>query len=139
MTDSLLYPVENVKGMSKKSADALRAAGVENTESFLEHAKTPASRRKLAEDTGIAYDDILALANRADLMRVKGIGEKYGDLLEIAGVDTVPELAQRNAENLRNALDEANNKEQLVKSLPSVAQVQDWVDQASGLGRRLEY
>lgn len=135
----LSYPLEDVKGMTKQQADALRAVGVENTDQFLTAAKTPASRKELAADTNIAYDAILRLANRADLMRVNGIGEKYGDLLEIAGVDTVPELAQRNPENLRKALEEANNKEQLVKALPAVSQVQNWVEQAKELGRRLEY
>jgi|SRR5690625_166246 len=135
----LSYPLEDVKGMTKQQADALRAVGVENTDQFLTAAKTPASRKELAADTNIAYDAILGLANRADLMRVNGIGEKYGDLLEIAGVDTVPELAQRNPENLRKALEEANNKEQLVKALPAVSQVQNWVEQAKELGRRLEY
>lgn len=135
----LSYPLEDVKGMTKQQADALRAAGVENTDQFLTAAKTPASRRKLAADTGIEYDAILGLANRADLMRVNGIGEKYGDLLEIAGVDTVPELAQRNPENLHKALEEANEREELVKALPAVSQVANWVEQAKGLERRLEY
>lgn len=135
----LSYPLEDVKGMTKQQADALRAAGVENTDQFLTAAKTPAGRKKLAADTGIEYDAILGLANRADLMRVNGIGEKYGDLLEIAGVDTVPELAQRNPENLRKALEEANGREELVKALPAVSQVANWVEQAKGLGRRLEY
>lgn len=139
MAEELSYPLEDIKGMTAAYAKALRGAGVENTDAFLDAAKTPASRRKLAEDTKVPYDDVLSLANRADLMRVNGIGEKYGDLLEIAGVDTVPELAQRNPENLRKALEEANNKEQLVKALPAVSAIQDWVGQAKKLGRRLEY
>lgn len=139
MAEQLSYALEDVKGMTAAYAKALRAAGVENTDAFLDAAKTPASRKKLAADTKISYDAVLGLANRADLMRVSGIGEKYGDLLEMAGVDSVPELAQRNPENLRKALEDANEKQQLVKALPAVSQVQNWVDQAKGLGRRLEY
>jgi len=37
--------------------------------------------------------------NHADLCRIDGVGSEYADLLEAAGVDTVPELAQRNAAN----------------------------------------
>lgn len=139
MSEQLSYSLEDIKGMTAAYAKAFGAVGVENTDQFLDAAKTPASRKKLAADTGVPYDAVLSLANRADLMRVNGIGEKYGDLLEIAGVDTVPELAQRNPENLRKALEEANDKEQLVKALPAVSQVQNWVEQAKGLGRRLEY
>lgn len=139
MAEQLSYALEDVKGMTAAYAKALRTAGVENTDAFLDAAKTPASRKKLAADTKISYDAVLGLANRADLMRVSGIGEKYGDLLEMAGVDSVPELAQRNPENLRKALEDANEKQQLVKALPAVSQVQNWVEQAKGLGRRLEY
>lgn len=139
MPSELSYRLEDVKGMTAAYAEALREAGVSDTEAFLQAARTPAGRRKLAADTGISGDDILNLANRADLMRVSGIGEKYGDLLEIAGVDTVPELAQRNPENLQAALGAANNEHNLVKALPSATQIAEWIDQAKKLERRLEY
>lgn len=139
MAEELSYPLEEIKGMTAAYAKALRDAGIEDSDAFLDAAKTPASRRKLAEESKVPYDDVLSLANRADLMRVNGIGEKYGDLLEIAGVDTVPELAQRNSENLRKALEEANNKKELIKALPAVSAIEGWVAQAKKLGRRLEY
>lgn len=139
MAEALSYSLEDVKGMTKQNADALRQAGCQDTDGFLEACRTPAGRRSLATETGISGDDILDLANRADLMRVSGIGEKYGDLLEIAGVDTVPELAQRNPANLTQMLEDANNKHNLVKALPSVSQVEDWIGQAKKLDRRLEY
>lgn len=139
MANELSYPLSDVKGMTKQQAAALREAGVTDTDSFLEAARTPASRKQLAASTGITPGDLLGLANRADLMRVSGIGEKYGDLLEIAGVDTVPELAQRNPENLRKALEEANDEHDLVQALPAVSRVEDWVGQAKKLDRRLEY
>jgi hypothetical protein len=67
------------------------------------------------------------------------VGEEYSDLLEEAGVDTVVELAQRNAENLFAAMKEANSEKLLVRRLPSLAQVQDWVIQAKALPRLLSY
>lgn|SRR5690625_3239506 len=139
MAKELSYPLEDVKGMTKKAAEALRKAGAADTGTLLEACRTPAGRRQLATDTGLSGDEVLDLANRADLMRVSGIGEKYGDLLEITGVDTVPELAQRNPKNLAQMLEEANTKHGLVKALPSVSQVEDWVGQAKKLDHRLEY
>ena len=44
----------------------------------------------------------------ADLFRIKGVGEEYSDLLEEAGVDTVAELATRNADNLHAKILEIN-------------------------------
>jgi hypothetical protein len=40
---------------------------------------------------------ILTIVNHAELMRIKGIGGEYSELLEAAGVDSVPVLAGRNA------------------------------------------
>lgn len=77
--------------------------------------------------------------NHADLFRVKGVGEEYADLLEAAGVDTVPELAQRNPGSLYQKLIEVNREKELVRKLPSEAQVKDWVEQAKQLPRRITY
>jgi predicted flap endonuclease-1-like 5' DNA nuclease len=82
---------------------------------------------------------VLKWANRADLMRVKGIGEQFSDLLETAGVDTVPELATRNAENLHAALLAANEAKKLVRQPPSLQAVQDWIAAAKALPRVLHY
>ena len=74
-----------------------------------------------------------------DLFRIKGVFEEYADLLEEAGVDTVPELAQRNPANLYDKLVEVNSEKNLVRQLPGKAQVENWVAQAKKLPRVIEY
>jgi predicted flap endonuclease-1-like 5' DNA nuclease len=81
----------------------------------------------------------LKWVNRADLARIKGIGEEYADLLEVAGVDTVPELAQRNTENLYNKMVEVNAEKKLLRQVPAKSKVEDWVTQAKGLDRVVNY
>jgi predicted flap endonuclease-1-like 5' DNA nuclease len=114
-------------------------AGISTTEALLEAAATPEQREELAAKTGIGSKLILEWANLADLFRIKGVGEEYSDLLEEAGVDTVVELAQRNPENLYAILGETNEEKLLVRRLPSLQQVQDWVAQAKRLRRVLTY
>jgi predicted flap endonuclease-1-like 5' DNA nuclease len=75
----------------------------------------------------------------ADLFRIKGIGEEYADLLEAAGVDTVPELSQRNPDNLRKKLAEINEEKKLVRRVPTQVEVGGWVEQAKQLPRALTY
>jgi hypothetical protein len=65
--------------------------------------------------------------------RVKGIGEEYADLLEVA------ELAQRNPDNLYQKLVEINEARNLVRRPPTQAQVETWVEQAKALPRILTY
>ena len=114
-------------------------AGITTTDGLLEACATPQKREALAEKTGIGAKLLLEWANRADLFRIKGVGEEYSDLLEQAGVDTVVELGKRNADNLLQALKETNDTKALVRRLPTVAQVQDWVAQAKKLPRMLTY
>ena len=114
-------------------------AGITTTEALLEACITPKGREELAAKTGISEKLILEWANLADLFRIRGVGEEYSDLLEEAGVDTVVELAKRNADNLFKALKETNDKKALVRRLPTLKQVQDWIGQAKKLPRILSY
>jgi predicted flap endonuclease-1-like 5' DNA nuclease len=105
----------------------------------LEQGGSTTGRAKLIDESGISDTLILKWINRADLARIKGVGGEYADLLECAGVDTVPELAQRNAANLHAKLEEINNEKNLTRSLPSEGMVADWVEQAGGLPRAIHY
>ena len=128
-----------IEGIGEVYAKRLNDAGLQTTEDLLKACKTPKDREELAEKLGISGKLILEWANHADLYRIKGVGEEYSDLLEEAGVDTVPELAQRNAENLYAKLAEVNEAKSLVRRLPAASQVADWVEQAKALPRALTY
>ena len=128
-----------VEGIGEVYAQKLQEAGITTTDALLEQGATPKGREKIAEKTGISGKLILEWANHADLFRIKGVGEEYADLLEAAGVDTVPELAQRNPENLYRKLLKVNEKKELVRQVPSQTQVQGWVEQAQNLPRVITY
>ena len=66
------------------------------------------------------------------MMRIKGVGEEYSELLEKAGVDTVKELRNRNPKNLLAALTQANETYKLVRRLPTLSDVESWVKEAKG-------
>jgi predicted flap endonuclease-1-like 5' DNA nuclease len=128
-----------VEGIGEFYAQKLQGAGVTTTDALLKQGATPNGRNEIAEKTGISGKLILEWVNHVDLFRIKGVGEEYADLLEEAGVDTVPELAQRNPENLYQKLLEVNGEKKLVRQLPSQTQVQSWVDQAKNLPRVIAY
>ena len=128
-----------VEGIGDAQARKLTDVGIRTTEALLEEGKTPRGRQKIADETGISGKLILKWINRVDLFRITGIGEEYADLLEMAGVDTVPELAQRNPENLYRTISEVNAEKKLVRQLPGQNQVRQWVEQAKELPRVIEY
>lgn len=114
-------------------------AGIPTAEGFLGQGRTPHGREAIAEATGISGKLILGWINPVDPFRVKGIGDEYSHLLEIAGVDTVLELARRNPPNPYQALQEINAEKKLVRQRPSQHQVSDWIEQAQRLPRVIEY
>lgn len=129
----------DIEGIGPVYAQRLAAIGITTTNKLLKKGATPQGRDELAEKTDISHDLILEWVNHADLFRIKGVAEEYSDLLEEAGVDTVPELAQRNPENLYAKLMEVNDLKKLVRQLPSQRQVTDWVQQAKSLPRMIHY
>jgi predicted flap endonuclease-1-like 5' DNA nuclease len=131
--------IVDIEGIGKVYAAKLEAAGISTVESLLERGATPKGRQDLAEQTDIGGKLILEWVNLADLFRIKGIGEEFSDLLEEAGVDTVPELAQRNPEDLHSKLVEVNEAKKVVRRVPGLSQVQDWVAQAKELPRVVTY
>jgi predicted flap endonuclease-1-like 5' DNA nuclease len=131
--------ISEIKGLDEQSAEKLNASGISSMDAYLSACAEKKGRKELAEKTGIEEASLLHWANRADLSRIKGVSTQYGDLLECAGVDTVPELAQRNAENLHAKMTEVNSEKNLVKKLPTADQVQDWVTQAKALPRAINY
>ncbi|NLV50317.1 MAG: DUF4332 domain-containing protein [Clostridiales bacterium] len=128
-----------VEGIGETYEAKLKAAGVKSLEAMLAACATKKGRTELAEKADVSEKLILKWANHADLMRIKGIGGEYSELLEAAGVDTVPELSKRKAENLFKKMQETNDLKSLVRKLPTEAQVADWIKQAAALPRILQY
>jgi len=128
-----------MEGIGEVFMDKLKEAGVYNVKQLLRAGASPAGRKELAEKTGLSEAQILKWVNRADLMRIRGIGEEYGDLLEMAGVDTgcgtgsekCPEPASEIAGNKR--------REKLVHRVPALKMVRYWIERAKKLPRIVSY
>ena len=131
--------VTDIEGIGPVYAQKLKKAGVSTTEALLKKGATPKDRQAIANKSGIGGKRILRWVNHADLFRIEGIAGEYAELLEAAGVDTVAELAQRNAEHLCQKLAEVNEATKLVRVVPVQGQVEKWVEQAKNLPRVVEY
>jgi predicted flap endonuclease-1-like 5' DNA nuclease len=131
--------LEKIEGIGMKFAGKLRKIGVRSSNSLLKKGATPRGRKEIAQKSGVSEKLVLEWVNHVDLFRIKGVGEEYADLLEEAGVDTVPELAQRNPQHLYQAILETNKKKRLVRRPPSQKMVKDWVKQAKSLPRVIQY
>ena len=132
--------IADIEGIGPVFAEKLNAAGVKTTDDLLERGATRKGRQELADQSGLTGAQILGWVNRADLYRIKGVGSEYSDLLELAGVDTVVELARRNAANLADTFQSvAAEKPNVVRRVPGQAVVAGWIEKAKKLPRIVEY
>jgi predicted flap endonuclease-1-like 5' DNA nuclease len=131
--------IEDVEGIGPATGDQLRTAGIKDTDGLLAACKTAKDRKAVADASGMTEKQILKFANMVDLYRINGVGSEFAELLEAAGVDTVPELATRNAANLTKAMADVNASKALTRRVPTEAEVTKWVAEAKTLPRVIEY
>jgi len=127
------YKIEEIEGIGPAYAEKLSAADVKTTDDLLKLCCDAKGRKSTAEKTGVSAGQLLKWANMADLMRISGVGSECSELLEAAGVDTVKELRNRNAENLAVKIAEVNETKNLTRTVPSEKVVKGWVEQAKTL------
>jgi len=128
-----------IEGIGPVFAEKLNKAGVLTVEGLLEKGASRAGRKAIAEESGVDESKILNWVNKADLFRIKGIGPQYSELLEAAGVDTVKELRNRNAENLHSKLVEVQAEKKVTRAVPALKQVNKFIEQAKNLPPMVTY
>lgn len=132
--------MDEIEGIGAIEAEKLGLAGIATPDALLAQGAKPGGRAAIEKATGLSQTLILKWVNRIDLMRIKGVGSEYSDLLEVAGVDSPAELAQRNAANLATTFQEVDAaRPDTVRRVPSEAEVADWIAQAKNLSRVVEH
>jgi predicted flap endonuclease-1-like 5' DNA nuclease len=129
----VMATIETIEGIGVKNATKLRKTRIRTTEALLKAGATRKGRKALAAAIKVGDKLVLEWVNRADLMRVRGIGEEYSDLLESAGVDTVKALRRRNPASLLKKMIEVNEAKKAVRRLPTLSMVERWVEHAKEL------
>jgi nucleotidyltransferase/DNA polymerase involved in DNA repair len=123
--------IDEVAGLGFRQATRLRKAGVKTSKGLIEEASTRAGRSALSKKTGLPPRDLKSWVHHADLLRVKGVGGEYAELLVAAGVDTIRDLRRRNPTALVAKIISMNGSKKVVRRLPTEAMVAGWIDSAS--------
>jgi len=133
------YALGDVPRLVKPAeVEKLKKANVATTEELLGKAATAKDRKALAKASGLPAADLLVLAKRCDLLRIKGVGSEMVLLLDAAGVKTTAELVKQAAPALLTAVTNANKTAKITEKLPTEPQLADWIDQAKKLPTVLE-
>jgi predicted flap endonuclease-1-like 5' DNA nuclease len=122
--------IDQVAGISHKDATKLRKAGVRTSKALIDMAADRKGRTELAGLTGLEPRDIQQWVNHSDLLRVKGVGAEYAELLVAAGVDTLRDLRRRNPTALLAKIIGLNGNARVVRRLPTESMVEVWIEAA---------
>jgi tetratricopeptide (TPR) repeat protein len=136
--DIILHPFDQLPGMKSATIKKMQDEKIFSRAEFLLRGQNPTMRTQLSRKLNIPLDALLYWLNLSDLMRIPEINIHAAVLLEEVGVDTIPELAQRNEQNLFSALEKANNKKQSIDEL-TLEKVKKWIEQAKTLERTIFY
>jgi len=117
-------------GVDRDLETRLKARGIKDSEDLLAHYRKCGSAKLLALELGLDEQTMMSLVNRAQLARIRGIGEAYTMLLETAGVKTVGDLAVRSPEQLRGEFERINETARIVGRVPALPMVNGWVTKA---------
>ena len=125
--------IDQVAGIDVKQATKLRKAGVRTSKGLIERASTRRGRTELSKACGLAPKDLQVWVHHADLLRVRGVGAEYAELLVASGVDTLRDLRRRNPTALLAKIIGLNGSERVVDRLPTEAMVEGWIKAAGEL------
>jgi predicted flap endonuclease-1-like 5' DNA nuclease len=127
------YRIDEIEGIGPVYREKLGEAGIDDTDALLKACGSAKGRKEICDRIGVSEKLLLNWSNKADMMRISGVGPQFAELLEASGVDTIKELRQRNAENLATKMSEVNTEKNLSKSSPATSMIEEWIAQARKL------
>jgi predicted RNase H-like nuclease (RuvC/YqgF family) len=131
--DGMFYDIEVVEGIAEVFGGKLRALGMPTTKELLLRCGEPAGRAAVAKELNFKEELLYTWACIADLMRVKGIGEEFSELVVESGVRSVTDLAACDPEALVAEMTRVDEAHRMTRRVPTVKQVRDWKQRASSM------
>ena len=125
----MFYRLTEIEGISPDYARKLDKAGITTTEHLLARGSDAKARGQLALETGVAEKHLTRWVAMADLMRIKGVGRQYGELLMEIGVESTQKLQTMKPQELLRLMEEHKKTKKLVGGVPKLAEVEQWLNE----------
>jgi nucleotidyltransferase/DNA polymerase involved in DNA repair len=130
---SVYNPISNMRGVGIDVKAKLRARGIKYIWQLVEYGKTEKQRIELAQQIDIPLTVLKTLVSRADLMRLRSVGDDLAYLLATAGVSSCRDLLRYDPEQLHRRLIGLHIGQKIGYHTPTVAQVKSWISEAQEL------
>lgn len=125
--------------IAKNTMDSLEKIGITNTEKLYDKVIKKSDRQKLANSTGIEYQDILELTKLSDLSRIKWVGATYAQMLYDLGVDTVEKVSESDPIDLHAKINQMIKEKNIFKGAIGLNDVKILIESANDLPLEIEY
>jgi predicted flap endonuclease-1-like 5' DNA nuclease len=125
--------LSTIPGIEPEIQSKLEAQGIYTTKQLLDQTTSKEERANLAQKAGMSTHMLKTLADRADLMRLKGVSSDVATLLEEAGVGGCRDLRRRNPEHLHATLMEAQESGNSAYSTPGLDKITQWIAEAMAI------
>lgn len=126
-------PIETIEGIGAGFGSKLKADGIASTEVLLELCATDTGVARVCQCVDLDEGTVRNWATMADLIRIKGLGGQWAELMWRAGVTSVQDLATREIGPLRARMREVNVEEHRVAELPGEKRVASFLEEARRL------
>jgi predicted flap endonuclease-1-like 5' DNA nuclease len=125
----MFYRIREIEEISADYARKLEKAGITTTEHLLAKGSDAKARGQLALETGVGEKHLTRWVALADLMRIKGVGSQYGELLMAIGVESTNKLLAMKPQELLRLMEEYKKTKKLVGGVPKLAEVEQWLNE----------
>lgn len=125
-----MIDLQEINGIGPKYQEKLVYVGIDSTKELFEKASTNKGRVKIEKDTGISQKKLFEIIKELELFKIKGIGEKYFELLFEVGIKTLESLSGFPLKNLIELILKVVNEKKFLNKKPSVTELKSWINQA---------
>ncbi len=133
------HKITDFIGIAEETIRNLEKTGISNTEQLYNKVIKKSDRHKLADLTGIKYQDILELTKLADLSRIKWVGVTYAQMLYDLGVDTVEKVSESDPIDLHARINQMIKGKKIFKGAIGLNDVKILIASANNLTLEIEY
>ena len=121
-----------IEGIGEKYAKILEKQGLADVEDLV--PLTWREVKELAEKTKISPKLLDKWQEQAELMKIKGVGPEYSEVLNKIGIDSIKELSYRTPESTLDKIVEFDKKQpDVIRKIPKVEDLTGWIAQANEL------
>ena len=132
--DELVSDLLIIDNISPLKVRKLEGIGIRTRVDLLRIGRSQLGRQDIARRTGIGVRQLTDWLNKADLMRIEGppaLTMPMIRLLEVAGIETLEDLAVARPEAILRKLHEFSKRQASGLVLPTIEELSAWVDTAN--------